>query len=93
MSLRDADGKLQESFIKAIERHQNYTVSIEMTVEGTFSLISQLQLALRHPSNCGLSAAMTREFVDSLIEKLPEALLRDLAQKGYHAEFDVRDGR
>jgi hypothetical protein len=56
-----------------------------------FMLIGHLQLALRHPSNTGASAAFARQMADNLTDAIchyiPEA--RELIEQGWHPGYDV----
>ena len=56
-----------------------------------FILVSQLQLALRHPHNQGASAAFTRQIANNLTDAIchyiPEA--RELIEQGWDSAYDV----
>lgn len=54
-----------------------------------WTMIANLQLAMRHPANVGQSAQTARGICDALIATLPSEDLRDLARLGYHPEHDL----
>lgn len=54
-----------------------------------WQIISQLQLALRHPENIGIISEEIRHFVNTLADKIPMTdLLRELFEMGWRPEHD-----
>ena len=52
-------------------------------------MISNLQLALRHPGNIGEVGQTAREICDTLIAALPSEELRAFARMGYDTRYDT----
>ncbi|BAY34193.1 hypothetical protein NIES2107_60980 [Nostoc carneum NIES-2107] len=54
-----------------------------------WQIISQLQLALRHPENSGASSKSTRHFVDTLASQMPMTdSLKELFNMGWNPDYD-----
>lgn len=54
-----------------------------------WQIISQLQLALRHPENTGVSSKTTRSFVDTIVSQIPMTdSLKELFEMGWNPEHD-----
>lgn len=52
-------------------------------------ILSQMQLALRHPENKGASSKMARDIARQLQEIVaPEGALKQVAEMGWQEEFD-----
>lgn len=81
-----------EEFIAAIAEHGEKRVMIEVNVELTMFLLTNLQLALRHPGNVGASANAVRDFVAALeqgIGAFDPALAKMVAQGWIPHESEV----
>ena len=77
----------------AAELLQLEPIVIELSGMQAFQLIGQLQLALRHPHNCGPSAAWARSVCLKLISDLPTEAAR-LGGMGFDSRHDMYcDGR
>lgn len=79
--------------LEAIAELQNIPVNIEIDGLMTFMLISQLQLALRHPSNRGGTSEDIRQFTVQLQNQLAKRspAIKSILEKGWHPEFDVSE--
>ncbi len=69
-----------------------FHAQLNLDLGSTLILISQLQLALRHPSNIGSSSEIARKLVDGLIQRIEDDGLpgfAELARMGDVPEFDV----
>lgn len=76
--------------LKAIARCDQ-PIEFVTSVPTAFMLLAQLQLALRHPGNTGMSAEVARDMARNLQAAIavhvPEAVA--LMEEGWHPEFDV----
>ena len=75
-----------------LEKMEEANIGIEFTIppSAALMLIGQLQRALRHPGNVGISADITRELAEHLvtqIEKLDPELGR-IGQMGFDPTYD-----
>lgn len=64
---------------------------LEISPLAAFTLLSQLQLAFRHPGNTG-SARLLAEDIARQLQKalcLPGSALHEIAERGWHQEFDL----
>jgi len=70
------------------------TFNVEMTFDQVATLISQGQLALRHPRNTGSTAQMLRQILDAWIAKLDEVSpgIGDQFKAGFDSRFDCQTG-
>jgi crotonobetainyl-CoA:carnitine CoA-transferase CaiB-like acyl-CoA transferase len=64
------------------------TIVIEIDIVTAMALISQIQLALRHPANKGTAAHIARHVIDGIIAQLPPAM-QELAKLGYDERYDT----
>ena len=62
-------------------------IVFELSAYVAFSLIAQLQLAIRHPANFGGSAEVATKFVNELAEHLPESA-QAVIRAGWNPEND-----
>ena len=62
-------------------------ISIELSAFVAFCLIGQIQLATRHPANCGPSLDYAVQFANALSEKLPPSAQAVIAL-GWNPEND-----
>ena len=72
--------------------NRQFTIPLELDLTAALSIIGNLQLALRHPANCGPSASVARLTIDRLIDRIEEAGLpanAELARRGDDPEYDV----
>lgn len=83
------DGERQEFWQKL----GNCTEILDMasTPARLYILISQIQLAARHPGNTGPSAAIARQIADNMTDAIchhiPEA--RETIEQGWNPAYDV----
>ena len=65
-------------------------IVLHLTPVQAFMLIGQIQLALRHPSNRGISAAIAEDLAHMLERILSEhgPALAELIARGWNAELD-----
>ncbi len=54
-------------------RSERGPILLELDVFAAFCLVGQVQLALRHPNNFGLSAETAAQFARNLSDHLPES--------------------
>lgn len=76
-----------------LRRLKDCDIALKIPVVNAIQLVSQLQLALRHPENCGDSARIGREICDAVILIL-EHHSRELAnfcRLGFDPKYDQRD--
>ncbi len=81
---------LEVKFIKDFTLLQSRP-AIQLTLKPVeaWALMSELQLALRHPLNKGGTAKIAMKIAQSLQEQLSiTETLRKVAEMGWHAEFD-----
>ena len=66
---------------------------VNFSIDGltTFMIISQLQLAMRHPGNRGQTSQVVRDIVIDLQNQLQTRSpdIKPILDKGWHPEFDV----
>ncbi|HZT29696.1 MAG TPA: hypothetical protein VFA33_07435 [Bryobacteraceae bacterium] len=68
---------------------------VHLDLAAVLALVGNLQLALRHPRNCGPTADTARAFIAGMIAKLQEhgfAAHAELLDLGNHPELDARPG-
>lgn len=87
----------EKELVDAALRHRETTVLISLTAVSAIDLVAQLQLALRHPRNVGLSAEAARQFVDGLVAHLERidpafAYLRRGDDPAFDVPFDPCGG-
>lgn len=65
--------------------------NLELEASAVLSIVSQLQLALRHPGNTGASTEIARSFIQAVIEKgfrhCPET--QKLIRMGFDPDNDL----
>ncbi len=65
------------------------TIGLAISPLMAWQIICQLQLALRHPENTGISSEETRHFVDTLVDEIPLSdSLKELFSMGWNPEHD-----
>lgn len=66
-------------------------ITVSLTPLGAWALVATLQLALRHPSNNGPTAAGMRKFTDHLISQIAAGNhgIRELLRAGYDPKHDT----
>ena len=66
-------------------------IHMQVSTQEAFILVSQLQLALRHPGNCGPTSDVARDIAMTLqqgiMSQVPEA--KGLLERGWETAFDV----
>ena len=68
-------------------------IPIRLDIDGLFAfqIITQIQLALRHPQNRGETSDRTRKFAidlqNGIVDRVPE--IKSILDKGWHPEWDV----
>ncbi|WP_035992546.1 hypothetical protein [Leptolyngbya sp. KIOST-1] len=73
--------------------HSEQPIEFYTTPARAFMLIANLQLALRHPENKGLSTELVRDMIANLstaiatVTEMPEVIV--LVAQGYQPEFDL----
>ena len=72
---------------RALDKHveEKGPFAIELNAAMAFMVISQIQVAIRHPENSGASAQFAVDFAHLLTQQLPE-----IAQTVVAAGWDVR---
>jgi hypothetical protein len=67
------------------------SIGMKITAPRAFVLLSQLQLALRHPENNGASAEIARDIAQRLSDRLSaiDPAIAALIAQGWHPEFDA----
>ncbi len=64
-------------------------ITITLSAVEAWVLMSQLQLALRHPKNKGSSAAIVMKIAQNLQDELAITdVLKEVAEMGWRKEFD-----
>lgn len=64
-------------------------VILELTKLQAWSLLSQLQLALRHPENKGPTSDIAREIAGAIQEKIATSpALAEVARRGWDKRYD-----
>lgn len=81
--------EFSELMTKLLEKHPR--LGVELPTEEIPVVIANLQLALRHPGNSGLSAKITRRFVDFLIATMEQLMpgIGKYLNKGFDPSQDV----
>jgi hypothetical protein len=64
-------------------------LDLRLTPSEAFVLLAQLQLALRHPGNTGVSSDVAREIAKKLQAHLQGPVLEYVAELGWNPDFDV----
>ena len=66
------------------------TLKVELHIYQAIAIIGNLQLALRHPSNTGPTAAITRKFIAGLQERISKesAELNLIIEAGFNPDYD-----
>lgn len=79
-----------DSLLQSFREESGNYIPVQIEPIFCLALIGQLQLALRHPQNVGVTSDTVREFVYSLIDKLAEVIpeSRVIAMKGFDTRFD-----
>lgn len=74
----------------AFARQHHPLVTLELTHIQVFTVISQMQLALRHPGNDGASEATSRDMLQKMIDKIApdDGPLRALLIAGFDPSQD-----
>lgn len=69
-------------------------ILFELTPCEAFALTAQLQLALRHPANQGVSRQIVEQFIRTVQSQIctPGGALWRVMERGWHREFDVKRG-
>ena len=63
-------------------------ISVEVDAFVAFCLVGQLQIAARHPGNCGPSLGLAARVAAALSDKLPESA-QAVIRAGWNPENDV----
>ncbi|HEY1599691.1 MAG TPA: hypothetical protein VGG64_08825 [Pirellulales bacterium] len=73
---------------EALRNHPG--VDLQLDAKAAVIVMSQLQLALRHPGNCGTSSLIARAVADNLIQLLAmgDAEVERLLRLGDNPHFD-----
>ena len=82
----------KEEILAALKAFKNAEpISIRCDAIAAFMLLTQLQLASRHPGNTGEAADTTKQFALGLQERLIELYppIADFMEKGWYEIFDV----
>jgi hypothetical protein len=71
---------------RALDRHP--PVTLALSAMEAWCLLSQLQLALRHPANTGPTAALARQVAERLQAATcrPGSALHEVAEAAWHGE-------
>lgn len=84
----------ERELLEGVERELRGVKEIELTLNAAdaFVLISQLQLALRHPDNQGRSAIIARKIVERLRSVLAQGrpAVEEIIRRGYDPQHDVK---
>lgn len=84
------DAELKKKFAEQYKALVGRPFLLETNCETAWTLIAQVQLALRHPDNKGPSAFHARNVIQQMIETLcPEGTaLREVAERGWNPAYD-----
>lgn len=84
------DPELKKRFGAELEALKDRPFRLETDAITAWSLMSQLQLALRHPKNTGPTADMARKTAQKIIDILapPGTALRQVAEMGWDKKYD-----
>jgi len=67
----------------------NQPINIESNALIMWCVCSSLQLALRHPGHNGPTADITRDFAEKMFAEIaPDGALKEVAERGWHSEYD-----
>jgi hypothetical protein len=82
---------LNKRFMSEFEALVEQEVQLNMEAATAWIIMSQLQLALRHPQNVGPTTQIIRQVIDEIIGKVCPAgsALFELAQMGFDSKYDV----
>jgi len=84
----DLERQFQDEFAALAERVDRFTLSIRPV--DAWVLLSQLQLALRHPQNTGPVSQMARQFARRLQSIVAShGALAIVAERGWNPDYDV----
>lgn len=84
------DPDLKRRFGIELEALKDQPFILQTDAVTAWSLMSQLQLALRHPKNTGPTADMARKTARKIIDTLapPGTALREVAEMGWDRKYD-----
>lgn len=83
---------MEQSFVKQMQAMVSHgaTVHVELTFAEAFTLIANIQLALRHPNNTGASAEIAREAARKLQRELSiNPVIYQVAEMGWDRSKDL----
>lgn len=88
---RADDPELKRRFGEELAALKDVPFTLQTDAITAWSLMSQLQLALRHPENTGPTADMARDTAQKMIEVLapPGTALREVAEMGWDKDYDI----
>jgi hypothetical protein len=82
--------EFQAAFANDVRAHGQQMITLKVDFEVAFSLVAQLQVALRHPGNNGAQAIKMRLFVEALINRIAfTPTIRRVLEAGWKREHDV----
>lgn len=86
----DGEDRLADAFVEEAGLLAELPVlELEVTPLQAWLLLSQLQLALRHPANAGVGADFARALAQVLIEYCaPTPALQEMARRGWDPNYD-----
>ncbi|MDD5701383.1 MAG: hypothetical protein PHU23_04955 [Dehalococcoidales bacterium] len=84
--------ELLKNFTQEFEVLEGVPFLLETTALHAWSIMSHLQLALRHPLNIGPTSKIARQVADRIIETLapPGSALRAVADRGWDPHYDSK---
>jgi hypothetical protein len=69
--------------------HRRPEVTVKLSALEAWILMSQIQLALRHPENKGEPAKIVETIARTIQKEFDvDPVLTELAEQGWHAEYD-----
>jgi len=87
---RAEDSELKRRFGEELEALKHVPFTLQTDAITAWSLMSQIQLALRHPKNIGPTADLARKTAQRIIDTLapPGTALREVAEMGWDKTYD-----
>jgi hypothetical protein len=80
----------QEQLVAEVNAIRDKRVTLDLGVAEAWILLAQLQLALRHPQNCGASAQFAIQVAEILAAQVAATPgLRAIYEAGWNPENDV----
>lgn len=91
MANSDDDTLLSRFGAEFNELSSETNLHLEISPLAAFTLLSQLQLAFRHPGNTGSARLLAEDIARQLQSSLclPGSALHEIAERGWHREFDL----